>query len=116
MAEGFENRGGGEIFSKAVRAGKRTYFFDVKATKSKDLFLTITESRKLPGIGTDDAGYQKHKIFLYKEDFEKFEEGLKQTLEELKKLRESGGFNTLDQQDPLTRFEKNISDIDFDDL
>lgn len=64
-----------EIYSKPVRAGKRTYFFDVKSTKAEDLYLTITESKKR---FRDDGTffYEKHKIFLYKEDFEKFIDGL----------------------------------------
>ena len=66
-----------EIFTKRVRAGKRTYFFDVKATKSeKDFYITITESKR---VGDDE--YEKHKIFLYKEDFEKFREALDETVE-----------------------------------
>lgn len=65
----------GEIYSKAVKAGKRTYFFDVKSTRGNDYYLTITESKKR----FDDSGnfsYEKHKLFLYKEDFDKFVEGL----------------------------------------
>lgn len=65
-----------EIFTKVVRAGKRTYFFDVKATRKEDYYLTITESKKRLGK-EGKAFYEKHKIFLYKEDFEKFTEGLK---------------------------------------
>ncbi len=66
-----------EIFTKRVRAGKRTYFFDVKSTKSeKDFYITITESKR---VGDDE--YEKHKIFLYKEDFEKFREALVETVE-----------------------------------
>ena len=65
-----------EIFTKVVRAGKRTYFFDVKATRKEDYYLTITESKKR--MGKDGkAFYEKHKIFLYKEDFDKFIDGLK---------------------------------------
>lgn len=64
-----------EIYSKAVKAGKRTYFFDVKATRNSDYYLTITESKKK--FDKDgNSSYEKHKIFLYKEDFEKFSEGL----------------------------------------
>ncbi|MBQ9193949.1 MAG: DUF3276 family protein [Bacteroidales bacterium] len=65
-----------DVYSKPVRAGKRTYFFDVKATKgNNDFYLTITESkRRQEQDGT--FSYDKHKIFLYKEDFEKFAEGL----------------------------------------
>jgi len=66
-----------EIFTKRVRAGKRTYFFDVKSTKSeKDFYITITESKR---VGEDE--YEKHKIFLYKEDFEKFRDALAETVE-----------------------------------
>jgi len=63
-----------EIFSKRVRAGKRTYFFDVKATRSNDYYLTITESKRK--FNDDGFTYEKHKIFLYKEDFGKFVEAL----------------------------------------
>ncbi len=78
--EGFDRE---EIFSKAVRAGKRTYFFDVKATKKDDYYLTITESKKR----FDQEGrfhFEKHKIFLYKEDFEKFIEGLSEAVSFIK--------------------------------
>ncbi len=64
-----------EIFTKVVRAGKRTYFFDVKATRKDDYYLTITESKKRLGK-EGKIFYEKHKIFLYKEDFDKFSEGL----------------------------------------
>ena len=68
-----------EIFTKRVRAGKRTYFFDVKSTKSeKDFYITITESKR---VGEEE--YEKHKIFLYKEDFEKFREALAETIEQV---------------------------------
>jgi len=70
-----------EIFTKRVRAGKRTYFFDVKSTKSeKDFYITITESKR---IGEDE--YEKHKIFLYKEDFQKFIEALSETVTHVEK-------------------------------
>jgi hypothetical protein len=69
-----------EIYTKIVRAGKRTYFFDVKATRSDDYYLTITESKKRTGK-EGKVYYEKHKIFLYKEDFEKFTEGLKDVVE-----------------------------------
>lgn len=63
-----------EIYSKVIRAGKRTYFFDVKATRSDDYYLTITESKKV--FDADgNSHYEKHKIFLYKEDFDKFAQG-----------------------------------------
>lgn len=71
-----------EIYSKRVRAGKRTYFFDVKSTRSNDYYLTITESKKR--FKEDGFVYEKHKIFLYKEDFAKFLEALNETIEHVK--------------------------------
>lgn len=71
-----------EIFSERVRAGKRTYFFDVKATRSNDYYLTITESKRL--YKDDGYTYEKHKIFLYKEDFNKFVTALNQTVNHVK--------------------------------
>lgn len=72
-----------DLFSKAVKAGKRTYFFDVKSTRGNDYYLTITESKKR--FGSDGKfTYEKHKIFLYKEDFEKFMEGLNESIEVIK--------------------------------
>jgi hypothetical protein len=68
-----------EIFTRVVRAGKRTYFFDVKATRNDDYYLTITESKKRLGK-EGKVFYEKHKIFLYKEDFDKFAEGLEDTV------------------------------------
>ena len=68
-----------EVFSKKVRAGKRTYFFDVKATKGDDYYVTITESKKR----YEDGGYVKHKIFLYKEDFNKFSEVLEDFIKQI---------------------------------
>jgi len=80
----FDNREREEVFSKKVRAGKRTYFFDVKATRSNDYYVTITESKKR----LEDGVFIKHKIFLYKEDFEKFAEGLKDTVDYIKEHQE----------------------------
>ena len=78
--EDFDNKDRNEIFSKAVRAGKRTYFFDVKATKSGEQYLTITESKKK---FTEEGkfNFEKHKLFLYKEDFDKFADGLSDVVE-----------------------------------
>ena len=73
-----------EVYSKRVRAGKRTYFFDVKATRANDYFVTITESKKR----LEDGVFIKHKIFLYKEDFEKFTEGLNDVVEYIKSHQE----------------------------
>ena len=69
-----------EIHSKAVRAGKRTYFFDVKATRRNDYYLTITESKKR--FNRDGKFfYEKHKLFLYKEDFDKFADSLNEIIQ-----------------------------------
>ncbi len=80
----FDNREREEVFSKKIRAGKRTYFFDVKATRSNDYYVTITESKKR----LEDGVFVKHKIFLYKEDFEKFAEGLMTTVDYIKANQE----------------------------
>ncbi|MCQ2607655.1 MAG: PUR family DNA/RNA-binding protein [Bacteroidales bacterium] len=69
-----------EVFSKSVKAGKRTYFFDVKKTKTNDYFLTITESKRI-FESEEKVSYEKHKIFLYQEDFEKFLEGMKNAVD-----------------------------------
>ncbi len=69
-----------EIFSKRVRAGKRTYFFDVKETRSSDYYITITESTKK----SEDGMYVKHKLFLYKEDFNKFSDAFNETMNYVK--------------------------------
>ena len=82
-----------DIFSKPVRAGKRTYFFDVKATRGDDYYLTITESKRR----MDDNGqfiYDKHKLFLYKEDFDKFAEGLESCI---KFIRDTKGDNYVNE-------------------
>ncbi|MEQ9299849.1 MAG: DUF3276 family protein [Cyclobacteriaceae bacterium] len=71
-----------EIYSERVRAGKRTYFFDIKATKSNDYYLTITESKRR--YKDDGYFYEKHKIFLYKEDFDKFVKALNDTVGHVK--------------------------------
>jgi hypothetical protein len=104
-----ENEKNNEVYSKVVRAGKRTYFFDVKSTKGNDLYITLTESKK---TFNDDGrdNYQKHKIFLYKEDFEKFREGLEDVLAKIDELRDSGEYVDSDE---------NVSDysaVSFDDL
>lgn len=99
-------RSGEDVFSKPVRAGKRTYFFDVKATKGNDYYLTITESkRKIERDGR--FSYDKHKIFLYKEDFEKFSEGLEEVIAYIRgNCLKDGG----------TPAPESTTDIDFDQL
>ena len=93
-----ENKTNGreEIFSEKVKAGKRTYFFDVKATRSNDYYLTITESKKR--FKDDGFTYEKHKIFLYKEDFHKFIEALNNTVNHVKQeLMPDVDFSQFDQ-------------------
>ena len=104
-----ENDKNNEVYSKVVRAGKRTYFFDVKSTKGNDLYITLTESKKTFNDGKES--YQKHKIFLYKEDFEKFQEGLNDALNEIQKLTESGEFIS-NESNPIDNF----SEVSFENL
>ena len=104
-----ENDKNNEVYSKVVRAGKRTYFFDVKSTKGNDLYSTLTESKKTYNDDGRD-NYQKHKIFLYKEDFEKFREGLEDVLSKIDELKESGEFVDSDEN------VSNYSAVSFDDL
>ncbi len=77
----FKDRDRGEIFSRAVRAGKRTYFFDVKSTVGDDHYITITESKRRFNNEQGKFFYEKHKLFLYKEDFDKFANGLSDVIE-----------------------------------
>ena len=80
----FNGRDAEDVYSKPVRAGKRTYFFDVKSTKGQnDFYLTITESKRRSNPDGSFT-YDKHKIFLYKEDFEKFKDGLDEAIEYIK--------------------------------
>ncbi|MGI9526358.1 MAG: PUR family DNA/RNA-binding protein [Weeksellaceae bacterium] len=124
-----------EIFSKSLRAGRRTYFFDVRETRAGDYYLTITESKK----NTNEDGsfyFKKHKIYLYKEDFESFKEHLDDTTnyitsekgEEVISERHQPDFNedgnaidegnsmeenkSLDKLDSVDKF----TDISFDDI
>jgi hypothetical protein len=97
-----------EVYSKVVRAGKRTYFFDVKSTKGNELYLTLTESKKSTIDGRES--YQKHKIFLYKEDFEKFQEGLADALDKIQELNSNGDFRTESHQ------SNSVSEVNFEDL
>ncbi len=80
-----------EVYSKVIKAGKRTYFFDIKSTRGNDLFITVTESKKSTENGTES--FQKHKIFLYKEDFEKFQEGLEDVINKVAELKKSGEYS-----------------------
>ena len=95
-------KGRDEIYSERVKAGKRTYFFDVKATRSNDYYLTITESKRKPK--DDGFYYEKHKIFLYKEDFNKFVEALNTTVDHVK--------NELMPEVDFTQFDRHNEEVE----
>jgi len=97
------------VFSRSVKAGKRTYFFDVKATSNDDLFITITESKRRFDSASGKFSYEKHKIFLYQQDFEKFANGLSDVIE----FVESGQIPPLREENIL---EEQQVDVTFEDL
>lgn len=111
-----------EIFSKVLRAGRRTYFFDVRSTKADDYYITITESKKF----TEDDGsfhFKKHKIYLYKEDFTSFKEILDEMTEFVLDHKGEEVISERHQKDFKREYtensESNISDftnINFDDI
>ncbi|GAB1403105.1 MAG: DUF3276 family protein [Lentimicrobiaceae bacterium] len=74
-----------DVYSTVIKAGKRTYFFDVKTTKSDEKYLTITESKRRYSDDEDKFFYEKHKIFLYREDFENFINGLRDVIDFVEK-------------------------------
>ena len=98
------------VFSKAIKAGKRIYYLDVKKNRKEEMFLAITESKKIVSGEGDDAqvSFEKHKIFLYKEDFEKFMDGLQQAIQYI----ESDGNEDLPLPEESNTEEIKI-DIDF---
>ncbi len=97
-----------EVYSNAVRAGKRTYFFDVKATRGNDLYVTITESKK-KYKEDGEFFYEKHKLFLYKEDFDKFKDGFDDVLNKISELRATGDYKEDNKEDYT-------SEVKFEDL
>ncbi|MDR3189369.1 MAG: PUR family DNA/RNA-binding protein [Prevotellaceae bacterium] len=102
-----------ELFSKPVKAGKRTYFFDVKATRDGEQYLTITESkRKIDRDGS--FSYEKHKIFLYREDFDKFLAGMHEALDYIAENApaEAAKPARSDKEEASSSY----SDVNFDDL
>ncbi|WP_104734281.1 PUR family DNA/RNA-binding protein [Hanstruepera ponticola] len=121
-----------EIFSKVLRAGRRTYFFDVRSTKAGDYYLTVTESKKF----TNDDGsyhYKKHKIYLYKEDFSEFNSILQEMTDyiiaekgdeviserhqkDFKKEYDSDGSSENDSTEDNKQTPESFTDIDFDDI
>jgi len=114
-----------EIYSKVLRAGRRTYFFDVRSTKAGDYYLTITESKKF----THDDGsfhYKKHKIYLYKEDFSAFKEIMEEMMDYiidekgLEVISERHKKDFKKEEDSTTQTKsvapENFTDVDFDDI
>jgi len=100
---------GDSVFSQSVKAGKRTYFFDVKTTRNNEHYITITESKKI----FEDSGashYEKHKIFLYQEDFEKFMKSFKDAFNYIKE--HSSPTNEIGKFD----IDKRFTDLNFEDL
>jgi len=122
---GADGAGREEIHSKAVRAGKRTYFFDVKATRRNDYYLTITESKKR--FNRDGKFfYEKHKLFLYKEDFDKFADSLNEIIAFIREanpqpieLEDSPVMGHKDNKVPseeIAEKEKDFTNVEFEDL
>ncbi|OIP52717.1 MAG: DNA-binding protein [Flavobacteriaceae bacterium CG_4_8_14_3_um_filter_34_10] len=122
-----------EIYSKVLRAGRRTYFFDVRATKAGDYYLTITESKKF----TNDDGsfhYKKHKIYLYKEDFASFRENINEMIDYIieekgeeviserhqKDFKKENGLDTPGKSDveksEIPRNSDSFTNINFEDI
>jgi hypothetical protein len=116
-----------EIFSKVLRAGRRTYFFDVRATKADDYYITITESKKF----TEEDGsfhFKKHKIYLYKEDFTAFAEILEEmtsyvlnhkgeeVISERHQKDYKKEYNPERSEDAPIKLDKSFTDIEFDDI
>ena len=96
-----------EIFSKKVKAGKRTYFFDIKSTRASDFYLTITESKRR--VNGESFTYEKHKIFLYKEDFFKFVEALNETVDHVKnELMPDFDFEQFEQEETETEIKDEL--------
>lgn len=94
------------VFSKAIKAGKRIYYLDVKKSRNEEMFLSVTESKKK--VVGDDASqvlFEKHKIFLYKEDFEKFMDGMREVIDFIQKNQGSEGNNQIVTNDLDINFD-----------
>ncbi|MGM0497620.1 MAG: DUF3276 family protein [Bacteroidota bacterium] len=111
------------IFSKVIRAGKRTYFLDVKATRKDDYYLTITESKKR-FKKNGKRFFEKHKVFLYKEDFDKFTESLEEVINFIKEEKGLDGGEERDytqqnqeqENEPNFQTDNYTSNVEFEDL
>jgi hypothetical protein len=109
-----------EIHSKVIRAGKRTYFFDVKSTRNDEYYLTITESKRRYAEN-GKFQYEKHKIFLYKEDFEKFADSLEEVIAYIRNNQlEKGTVDSKSGEKEEVAVEdgpaKDYTDVDFEDI
>ena len=123
-----------EIFSKVLRAGRRTYFFDVRATKADDYYLTITESKKHED-NNGNSYYKKHKVYLYKEDFENFSNILGEVTDFILKSKGTEVISETNNpnfkkfgaeevqaeeqkqpQEPVSETAKDFTNVDFDDI
>jgi hypothetical protein len=107
-----DNRGQrDEVFSKRIKAGKRTYFIDVKATRGNDYYITITESKRKE----DGYGYSKHKIFLYKEDFNKFMDGMDEVIgyvkNDLMPDYDFDRYRAPEENDEMTKAAEGVKDL-----
>lgn len=103
-----------DLFSKVVRAGQRTYFFDVKATRANQQYLTITESKRRFNEEQGKFYYEKHKVFLYGEDFEKFKDGLTAAINFIE-TGEENNEKPVDENEPKDEVSSTI-DVNFEDL
>lgn len=103
------------LYSKAIKAGKRIYYLDVKKNLKDDLFLAITESKKVQPKDGSQVSFEKHKIFLYKEDFEKFMEGMNEVIRYIRASRPEGTRNRPadSDQEPTDDTGEIKFDIDF---
>ncbi len=110
-----QNKKRDEVYSNVVRAGKRTYFFDVKSTRRNEYYLTITESKKR--FNRNGRYYfEKHKIFLYKEDFDKFMESLNNTVEYIKREQPELISDEEEKKETETIKDNYTTDVQFEDL
>ena len=108
-----ENKDIEEIFSKSVRAGRRTYFFDVRSTRAEDYYMTVTESKR--DFNEDGTPfYKKHKIYLYKEDFKKFKDALEQVSDYI--IKEKGDEVITKKELKENKNTKNLLEIKKEDL
>lgn len=104
-----------DIFSQAIRAGKRTYFFDVKATRTDQYYLTITESKRRFDPEQGKFYYEKHKIFLYQEDFEKFSNGFETAIRFIQ-TGEKPAEEEPEKEEKTTADESASAEVTFEDL